>query len=470
MLVALAVGLALRLLIVFLYPALEDDSLIYGTIARNLVLHGTYALGTPALHPTLIRLPGYPLFLAAIFRCFGLDHYGPVLAAQVAFDLASCLLVAGFARDRLGPRCARWALWIAILCPFTASYVAIPMTETLSIFCVSMALFSAARLAFALEHRRRAWAYILLLASALGGAVLLRPDGALLAVAALTAVLYAARRATRRDGRSALGAVVMCGLLATLPLVPWTIRNAVRFHQVQPLAPRFATDPGVFVPLGYVRWTRTWFAEFASNEEFYWDGNETTLHPGFLPARAFDSAPQRGQTLALIAAYNAACTPAPAQPATADDDPAPPLCRISPAQDRLFEQLAHDRYAAHPLTRRLGLPLVRLADMWLRPRVAYLPVPLRWWQLSLHPWSTLFAAAYAALNAALLLAAAYAFLRRRVPFAGMMLAYIALRCALLLTIENAEPRYTLECFPLLFVAAAAAMARAKPHSKECITG
>ena len=443
MLPALAAGLALRLVFVIFFPQIEDDSTIYGDIARNLVRHGAYALSTPVFHLTLIRLPGYPLFLALVFRLFGVGHYGAVLAIQTAFDLAGCWLLALFARDGTSTRCARTTLWLAALCPFTASYCAIPMTETLSIFCVSLTLFSAGRLIASLRFGRPTWLYVVLLATALAAAVLLRPDGALLAVTALPAVLWYARKASRQ----ALAATLACGLLALAPLVPWTIRNHLRFHVFQPLAPRFATDPGVFVPLGYIRWSKSWFAEFASNEEFYWDGNETTLHPAFLPARAFDTPAQRAQTLSLIAAYNAACLPA-----SSPDDP--PICRISPAQDRVFSRLAGERFAAHPLTRHIGLPLLRLADMGLRPRVEYLPIPLRWWQAREHPWATTFASAYAALNAALLLAALAGFLRRRIPLAGMMLAYIGLRCALLLTIENAEPRYTLECFPMLFVAAA----------------
>jgi len=52
---------------------LHGDPLIYGGLAKNLVLHGSYALtgGGGELCPTLIRLPGYPLFLALCFRFFG---------------------------------------------------------------------------------------------------------------------------------------------------------------------------------------------------------------------------------------------------------------------------------------------------------------------------------------------------------------------------------------------------------------
>jgi hypothetical protein len=44
-----------------------------------------------------------------------------------------------------------------------------------------------------------------------------------------------------------------------------------------------------------------------------------------------------------------------------------------------------------------------------------------------------------------------------VPFAAMLGAYIVFRCLLLATMENADPRYTLEWFPILIVAAAVAI-------------
>jgi hypothetical protein len=39
----------------------------------------------------------------------------------------------------------------------------------------------------------------------------------------------------------------------------------------------------------------------------------------------------------------------------------------------------------------------------------------------------------------------------------MLGAYIVFRCMLLATMENADPRYTLEWFPILIVAAAVAV-------------
>jgi len=54
----------------------SGDARLYGGMAKNLLLHGQYALSDQSgvVHSTLIRLPGYPLFLAAIFKVFGMEN------------------------------------------------------------------------------------------------------------------------------------------------------------------------------------------------------------------------------------------------------------------------------------------------------------------------------------------------------------------------------------------------------------
>src|ERR1039458_6932212 len=101
--------------------------------------------------------------------------------------------------------------------------------------------------------------------------------------------------------------------------------------------------------------------------------------------------------------------------------------------------------------------------MWLRPRVENLPIDLDWWVYAHHNAETRFSWGYAGLNAVyLLLGLAGLCLRPRFSTSGTktrpwgprfwpwMLAYMALRSALLLTVEAPEARYTLECFPMLF--------------------
>src|SRR5487761_1362572 len=92
---ALAVGLALRLWFVAHTARIDGDTLLYGDIAKNWLEHGVYGFTQPGHmpRPTLIRLPGYPLFLMACFRVFGIEHYTAVMYVQSVLDLMTCLLV-----------------------------------------------------------------------------------------------------------------------------------------------------------------------------------------------------------------------------------------------------------------------------------------------------------------------------------------------------------------------------------------
>jgi len=128
---------------------------------------------------------------------------------------------------------------------------------------------------------------------------------------------------------------------------------------------------------------------------------------------------------------------------------------LTPELDDRFAQIANDRIRAHPLRHYVALPLARLADMWLRPRTELLWIELRWWEYWHHYSETEFAAAYAGLNLLYLIAALWG-LKRWPPLSGAMLAFILLRCALLATIEAPEPRYTLECFPIVIALAGVA--------------
>jgi hypothetical protein len=194
---AMAAGLVLRLWMLKKYFLVNGDSLIYGDMGKNLLLHGQYALTGVGgkLNPTLIRLPGYPLFLALCFRAFGLENYASAAWVQIALELAGCLLLADFA-GRVAPVALRGGgfgcgagfsrgaahatLWLAALCPFTAIYAAEPMPEALTLFMIALALWSAARF-----REWPVWGPALCFTFAVTYAALLRPDGVLVAVASV---------------------------------------------------------------------------------------------------------------------------------------------------------------------------------------------------------------------------------------------------------------------------------------------
>jgi Dolichyl-phosphate-mannose-protein mannosyltransferase len=432
-LVVLAAGAALRLWFIHAHPMVQGDSLLYGDIAANWLNHGIYGhsvgheSGITTVEPTLVRLPGYPAFLALIFALFGAANYRAVVYIQAIIDLGTCLLIAELARKLSGPVAARFALLLAALCPFTANYVAFPLTETLSIFCVALGFLALAEM---LQSSRPLWPVLLIFSWSY--AVLLRPDGALLAVVLWMALLVYGRNQWGLG--KTLRIAVMTGLLSLLPFVPWTMRNWRTFHVFQPLAPRYANDPGEFASPGFVRWVKTFTADFTSTSEIYWNGNSDRIDPANLPPRAIDNAAQSEQTQKLLQDYNATTT-------------------LTPALDDRFAHLARERIRAHPVRYYLTLPLLRLADMWLRPRVETTNAHLRWWQYSQHPAETWLAIVYGLLNLAYLLAAFLGALRWP-RMAGAMVALILLRSLLLATLEAPESRYTLECFPLVVVLAA----------------
>src|SRR5947209_15689370 len=146
-------ALALRLFFVFRYPHVAGDSFVYGDIAKNWLNHGIYGLTDgPDIRPTLIRLPGYPTFLALMFSIFGQEHYTAVMIAQALIDTNTCLVIAALALELTNARVAKAAYLLAALCPFMASYAAAPLSETLAICCVAHALYYGVRGLKALEQ------------------------------------------------------------------------------------------------------------------------------------------------------------------------------------------------------------------------------------------------------------------------------------------------------------------------------
>ena len=428
---ALSGGAWMRLLMLKNLPQVNGDTLLYGNIAGGLLRHGIFAItdGSGVAHETLIRLPGYPLFLAACFRLFGLSNYTAVSGVQIALELAGCLLLADFVRltapAAIKTAATHTTLWLAALCPFTASYSVAPLTETPTLFAIALALWALARF-----HARPRWRTALTFTFAVTFAALLRPDGALVGISLAPALILGLRNAQGLR-RQITRMILVCFLLALLPFGIWTARNWQVFHVFMPLAPRYATDPGESTNPGWQRWMKTWCLDFVSTYQVYWNVPGSQFDISQLPARAFDSPAQYEETQALAAEYND----------NGQD--------LSPSLDAHFAQLAAQRIHDHPLRYYLWLPLGRMADMWLRPRVENLNIDLDWWVYSHHNSETRFSWAYAALNAAYLLLA-LAGLCFKPRYGIWMVLYFVLRSAMLMTIEAPEARYTLECFPMLF--------------------
>jgi len=433
-------GLALRLFFVFRYPHIAGDTWIYGDIAKNWLDHGIFGLTDNGdIRPTLIRLPGYPGFLAAMFAIFGREHYTAVMIVQAFIDTNTCLVIAALALELMSARAAKAAYVLAALCPFTANYVAAPLSETLAIFCVAHALYYGVRGLKALQQAAPAgtlWAIAGLWTAA---AIFMRPDNGLLLPALGIALLVILFRTPKKKQ------VILAGLILAItslgPLVPWTVRNWRVFHVFQPLASRYANDPGEFLPRGFNHWVKTWMADSVSVEEVYWKVDGEPIDPQQLPERAFDNRAEYEKTLAIIARYNE-------------------QLYIDPQMDAEFEEIARERQEHSRLRYIVWLPFLRTADMWLRPRTEFLDVETRWWEFEEHEGESWFALAWAGLNLFYLLAAFRGWLISRLGVAGIfVVSFILLRSLFLSSLENPEPRYMLECFPVVLALAGGAFAR-----------
>jgi hypothetical protein len=433
-------GLVLRLFLVYRFPGVVDDSRLYANIAQNWLQHGVYGItNSGVITPTLSRLPGYPAFLAALFAIFGADNFRAVLLVQVVFDLCTCLMLADLARRLLSPRAAQAAFLLAALCPFLANYAAAALTETLEIFFTTLALdLAICGLASRDSRGPGHISFWIGCGLSIAAAILLRPDGGILLAAVGGYLLWLLPRSIRQHAeRQRMGSTIRAGVIIAIaalsPLTPWTLRNLHTLHRFEPLAPRYATDSDEPVMTGFNRWVKTWMADYVSVQEIYWPVPGSDLDFSRLPNRAFDSAAQRADTSVLFADYNR------------DHD-------ITPELDARFAALAAERIRAAPLRYYVVLPAVRIADMWLRPRTELFPSDPRWWEFNDDPRWLAVSLGFGVINLLYLGLAVVGLVRSpRISSMGLFVFFLALRSLFLGTLENPEPRYTLELYPVVIL-------------------
>jgi predicted acyltransferase/4-amino-4-deoxy-L-arabinose transferase-like glycosyltransferase len=309
--------LASRVCLAYFYPVDgPGDGVVYTQLAKNLLEHNVFSLESEApFTPTLVRLPGYPLFIAGVYAVVGHDNNTAVRIVQAVFDAATCVIVALLAWLWTSDEERKWrnALWTFLLtavCPFIAIYTACLLTETMTTFLM-VAMVLTATLAFRSGAEKTSalwWIFTGLLA---GAAVLLRPDSGLFALGIGSTLVISGlflNRAIEKSFSKRLWQVVWKGGVFSLTfiavLTPWTIRNERLFGVFQPLAPAHAEMPGEFVPHGYDRWLRTWVDDSRFIEPMLWNLDEKPILMSAIPERDFDSPEERTRVAALLDQYN----------------------------------------------------------------------------------------------------------------------------------------------------------------------
>jgi len=463
-LTALITGFAFRLFFLLRLPSSAGDTGLYETLALNWVKHSIFGMTVDGvLTPVDIRMPGYPAYLAVVKAFTNLSGEPArfwVMLGQVFLDLACCVFIAELAsrcsgRNENTTKVYVIALWLAVLCPFTANYTAVPLTETFTSFWTALALITlvpmvnpeqatGGLLKWGRFPRRSEFMTNAFLAGlCVGCATLFRPESPLLLIACLPAVLWI----TLFRGQFARGwrAAVLACFACLLVLLPWTIRNATSLHEFQPLTPRYTTMPGERAPVGFMNWEKTWLYRVREVFLVSWKMNDEPIQMEDIPDRAFDSPEERQHVAAILEQYN-------------QDS------NLTAEQDAQFAFIARARTDRHPLRTYVGVPLQRVVTLWFTPRIEQLPISGSIFPLA-HTWQTdrldmsvtlgLFS-----INVFYVLCALWGATRlwRFSPEARAALALLALfvlvRTAFLTTLETPEPRYVLVCFPVVIALAA----------------
>jgi hypothetical protein len=370
----LVLGGAFRIAVAHWLPNdAPGDGVIYAQMARNVLEQHVYSHeAQPPYNPSLVRLPGYPLFLAGVYSIFGHTNNGAVRVVEALIDTATCGLIALLAfywqpDEQKKRTSAIAALALAAICPFTTIYAATILTEVPTNFLV-MAMMLAATLALRKQlttedteegkrKRTRQTLQWWIVAGAIGGlAVLFRPDnGLFVAAVGLTLVVVGVSRlwsapaersalecadssalskaaSSRRTPKGRLAQPVLqmlfCGVLFSIAfafvLTPWTIRNWRVFHLFQPLSPAHAEMPGEFVPRGYGLWLRTWLDDDSYIAPLLWSLDTDPIDFEEIPPYAFDSAEEKNRVAALIEKYNHPDGAPPAAESSQEKAPAAP--------------------------------------------------------------------------------------------------------------------------------------------------
>jgi 4-amino-4-deoxy-L-arabinose transferase-like glycosyltransferase len=458
-----------------------DDGRVYSQIARNVLEQHVYSHDAqPPYTPSIIRLPGYPLFLVGIYAVFGHGNNTAVRLVQAVLDTITGVLIAWVVFEWTRKhRAAMLAFALAAVCPFTAIYVATILTEVPTNF-LAVAMVLTATFAFKATARKRGllcWSVSGLIA---GIAVLFRPDSGLFAAAiGLTLVLSSLRRFREATLYAAIFSFAFC-----LVLVPWTIRNRRVFHVFQPLAPAHAEMPGEFVPRGYLLWVRTWLDDERYVGPALWALDMRQIHVEDFPARAFDSKEERDRVAALFEKYNHPdgeeeseqsgeedssddSDDEPEEEPEPDEHPQPEDANVemTPEIDAGFAQIGQERVAHSRLRYYVALPSKRAMTLWFDTHSQYYPfngelLPLADLDHDIHQqyWLPLFAGLTWVYTLLGVIGGVMLWRTRERRWLLMMGLLIFLRLGFFATLENPEPRYTVELFPFLIILGAAGLA------------
>lgn len=231
----LVLALLVRVVYVFLAPSVDPllqrtpyygDASGYHLLASNLLEGKGYTFDGES--PTSFRMPGYPLFLAAMYSIAGRDP-GNVRLIQAFLGALACSLVFLIAVRVGGYTTALIAGLMIAFHPVTVFITGWLYSETIFILLLTAAIWSLFLL------KKPVWIRGLLAGGFLGSAIYFRPEVFVLPIFILGfTLLFRAAKNFRRP-------LLLAQLIVVLMVLPWVIRNAYVHGEFVPLA----TNSGV---------------------------------------------------------------------------------------------------------------------------------------------------------------------------------------------------------------------------------
>lgn len=230
---ALAVAFGLRVVLVALtwHTQVTFDPADFSRTAASIAHgHGYPATNrAPGGGPSAFRPPGYPFLLAGVYAVAG--HTAPAIGRLVGGFLGTLAVgLMGLISLRLwGRRVALVALWIGAIAPPLVVLSTALISEALFVPIVLGATLTALEARGSDGRHRYSWAVAT--GVLLGLSALTRTNGLIMLLP--FALAFVPGRPRRPRGWTPAGVMVAA---ACLTIAPWTIRNALVFHQFIPIS------------------------------------------------------------------------------------------------------------------------------------------------------------------------------------------------------------------------------------------
>jgi len=202
-----------------------DDTVFYFTSAQSLARDFTFRdnFGRYTAHWP----PGYPLVLSGVFATVG-THLLAAKALNVAISAATVVLTYAVGGRAFGVRAGLLGALLLALAPGHAYFSTLVMAEVL--FAFGFLAVTALLIWWTIDPERAGWVRLLALGIATGCLTLVRAEAVFLPI--VFAVLW---KFLLPGWRSLLRYSAIFAIGFVLALTPWTVRNALRFHEFLPL-------------------------------------------------------------------------------------------------------------------------------------------------------------------------------------------------------------------------------------------